>query len=339
MVLKRHQQLLLIVSVDKNWMNIFILLQKLVREIKSLIKEQKMAGKTGPLDLASEEMSDKLYERSLRRNSMFKKAAGGFMGFLDKSDELDEVDSTADSLISAMNQLAWERDLDLSHTAGLLKSPAANKIKEEPENANNSNSTAKSTRSRKATYSSSSSGARGTPTLENITGGRDNAAAGFSDEHTGEISPVETNTQRQQFNMKDLPKSAKGSASAKSSMRPSRRISPAPGAETVDLTDSRPNSNNSNSNVSDVDALPTVSEQDNKSGSAKSRWFRPRSRKQGIAVKQRSDSEDSKDSVFSETGSRKRGFGVRQDSNSSTSLSSLMNAWEGGDNELQSTDL
>ena len=294
-----------------------------------LIKEQKRAGKTGPLDLASEEITDKLYERSLRRsNPVLQRAAGGFMGILDRGDDLlEDTDSTADTFISAMNQLAWERDLDLSNTG--IGKPAANKIKEEPrneKNANNSNSAlAKSARSRKSTYSSSSSSARGTPTL------------------TGDISPVETNTQRQQFNMKDLPKgSAKGSAKSAKSSRPSRRVSPAPGADTVDLTDSRPNSNNSNSNVSDVVSLPRVSEQDSKSASAKSRWRRPRSKKQGMLVKQRSSSggsEDSKDSVFSETASRRQAWGIRQDSNSSTSLSSLMNAWEGGDVEHQSTDL
>lgn len=320
--------------------------QKLVREIKLLIKEQKKAGKTGPLDLNAQELTDHLYERSLRRNnSMLKKAAGGFMGFLDTGDDLDD-DSGADGLISAMNQLAWERDLDL--TKGAFSKP--NKIKEEPENetnANNSNSvTAKSARSRKSRNSSSSSGVRSTPSIEQMTG-RDNAAAVFSDEHTGDISPVETSTQKQQFGMKDIPKgsSAKGSARSK---RPTRRISPAPGSEKVDNTDSRPNSNNSNSNVSDVVALPPVSEQGTRNGSAdskdstKRKWHRPRSRKNGTSAKQRSSSggsEDSKDSVFSETGSRRPTKGPRQDSNSSTSLSSLMNAWEGGDFELQSTDL
>ena len=183
-------------------------------------------------------------------------------------------------------------------------------------------------------------GVRGTPNLEQLTG-KDNAAAVFSDEHTGEISPVETNTQRQHFSMRDLPKgSAKGSARPK---KGSRRVSPAPGSETMDLSDSRPNSNNSNSNVSDAVGLPDVSETESRDlGYARPRWRKHRSKKHGTSTKQRSSSggsEDSKDSVFSETGSRKRWSGIRQDSNSSTSLSSLMNAWEGGNGDLQSTDL
>ena len=316
----------------------------MVREIKILIKEQKQAGKTGPIDLASEEMSDKLYERSLRKNnSMLRKtaAATGFLGFIRGGDDILDEDSTTDGLMAAMNQLAWEHDLDLTKTTGFS---TQNKIKDEPENAknaNNSNSAmAKSARSRKSTTSSSSSGVRGTPNLEQLTG-KDNAAAVFSDEHTGEISPIETNTQRQHFSMRDLPKgSAKGSARPK---KGSRRVSPAPGSETMDLSDSRPNSNNSNSNVSDAVGLPDVSETESRDlGYARPRWHKHRSKKHGTSAKQRSSSggsEDSKDSVFSETGSRKHGWGIRQDSNSSTSLSSLMNAWEGGNGDLQSTDL
>ena len=79
-------------------------LQKLVNEIKSLIKEQRREGKRGPLDLTSSEVSEKLEQRQLRKRQSHMRSMEDSSG--------DEV--TSDGLISAMTQLAWEKDIDLS---------------------------------------------------------------------------------------------------------------------------------------------------------------------------------------------------------------------------------
>ena len=80
----------------------FVLFQKLANEIKCLIKEQKREGKKGPLDLTSTEVSEKVSERNLRKRQSSMKA------------DTDD-DSSAVGLLSAMTQqLAWEKDIDLT---------------------------------------------------------------------------------------------------------------------------------------------------------------------------------------------------------------------------------
>jgi hypothetical protein len=81
------------------------LLQKLVNEIKLLIKEQHRAGKKGPLDLTSSEVTEKLEQRQMRKRQSH---AQSF-----EPAPLEESAGT-DGLLSAMTQLAWEKDINLS---------------------------------------------------------------------------------------------------------------------------------------------------------------------------------------------------------------------------------
>lgn len=79
------------------------MLQKLVSEVKGLIKELKKEGRDPEqIDLTSTDVAKTLQKR--RSNLHQSSTVGG--------------DSGASDLLSAMNQLAWERDLDLEGGAG-----------------------------------------------------------------------------------------------------------------------------------------------------------------------------------------------------------------------------
>ncbi len=312
--------------------HISCVLQILVREIKVLIKEQSKAGVKGPLDFTSDAITDKLHERNLQQNTgLLKKAAGGLMG-LNKADEIK-----GGGIMSVMNQLAWEHDLDLSKGKPPIETKSPRDEKKE-ENANNSNST-----SRPGLRSGQTSSVASTAS----SAGKDNTGAVFSD---GDMSPVETNTRKTELDNKTPPpKSAKTTKSAKSaSRRPPSRVTPATGGNTIGLDGNKPNSNNSNSNVSeDVGgagrATPARRSARSRKTSAASTKAKLRRKPRGATLsKERSGSGgsvDSKDSLLSEGGASRRSLqDRRQNSNSSASLSSLMNAWGNGDGD-QSTDL
>ncbi len=279
----------------------------MVREIKSLIKDQKRAGNTGPLNLESEEVSEKLYERNLKRHGSVVHKTGSLLGIIpDGGPDSDDLEGSADGmLISAMTQLAWERDIDL--TKGAAFSKKEGNIKEEPENENNNavSHSAKRLRSRK----SSRNTMRTPPGLD----------TGW--DSPGDMSPVETKGTSKTFDLKENPKSTKPKVKT-------ARVSPAPDEDRVD--NSRPNSNNSNSNNEADYPLPPRPRRD---GTKRGKHV-----KLGKIGKQPSSS--SNDSAFSETVMRRKGKGIRQNSKNSTSsssLTSLMNAWD--KEEERSTDL
>ncbi len=283
----------------------------MVREIKSLIKDQKRAGNTGPLNLESEEVSEKLYERSLKRHGSVVHKTGSLLGII--PDGVPEPDDEGDAgmLISAMTQLAWERDIDL--TKGAAFSKQQGNIKEEPENENNNavSHSAKRLRSRK----SSRNTMRTPPGLD----------TGW--DSPGNMSPVENQDNPKTFDLKEYPKSTKGKVKSSPKVKTSR-VSPAPDEDRVD--NSRPNSNNSNSNNEADFPLPPRPGLD---GSKRGKHV-----KLGKIGKQLSSGSD--DSAFSETVLRRKGKGIRQNSKNSTSsssLTSLMNSWEKED--TQNTDL
>ena len=99
--------------------------QRLVSEIKSLIKEQKREGKTGAIDLSNKDISEKLTDRQLQKKKS--NLLGERMSFMEAED-----DGTADGLISAMTQLAWEKDIDLTKGKSYAAAPPST-IKEEVE--------------------------------------------------------------------------------------------------------------------------------------------------------------------------------------------------------------
>ena len=104
----------------------------MVNEIKLLIKEQKRAGKSGLIDLTSEEISAHVSERQLwRKRGQLPQGIGG-----------DASDPNADGLISAMAQLAWEQDIDLTKGKTFNKRNSTSPILEEGEANSSTNSSA-----------------------------------------------------------------------------------------------------------------------------------------------------------------------------------------------------
>ena len=90
--------------------------QKLTNEIKSLIRDQKKEGKTGRLDLTASDVSEKLSERQLR------KRRSTMMNMSQPLDVKTDETETAGGLLSRMTQqLAWERDIDLSKGKPIIK--------------------------------------------------------------------------------------------------------------------------------------------------------------------------------------------------------------------------
>ena len=90
--------------------------QKLTNEIKSLIRDQKKEGKTGRLDLTASDVSEKLSERQLR------KRRSTMMNMSQPIDVKTDEAETAGGLLSRMTQqLAWERDIDLSKGKPIIK--------------------------------------------------------------------------------------------------------------------------------------------------------------------------------------------------------------------------
>ena len=90
--------------------------QKLTNEIKSLIRDQKKEGKTGRLDLTASDVSEKLSERQLR------KRRSTMMNMSQPIDVKTDETETAGGLLSRMTQqLAWERDIDLSKGKPIIK--------------------------------------------------------------------------------------------------------------------------------------------------------------------------------------------------------------------------
>ena len=74
------------------------MLQKVVSEVKALIKEVKQEGRDpNAIDLTSNDVAQKLQKRRSNLGAI----------------KIDDSGPSADNLLSAMNQLAWERDLDL----------------------------------------------------------------------------------------------------------------------------------------------------------------------------------------------------------------------------------
>lgn len=109
--------------------------QKLANEIKHLIKEQKKEGKKGVLDLTSRDVSEKLSERrelKKRRSNLG-----------DDSDDYDN-ETKASGLFTAMTQqLAWEKDIDLTTKNTTVMQEIT--IKEEDEDFDESNQTSRTT--------------------------------------------------------------------------------------------------------------------------------------------------------------------------------------------------
>ena len=89
-------------------MNICFIFKKMVREIKGVIKEAKKSGKQGAQDISD---ADVLQAQRLKkkRGTLANIGAFGMENPMFRDDE----DSAAEGLLSAMNQLAWEKDLDL----------------------------------------------------------------------------------------------------------------------------------------------------------------------------------------------------------------------------------
>ena len=83
-------------------------------EIKSLIKEARRQGKTGPIDLESDDLTEKLVERRLKKQTL----------------SPPDPDADDGSLMTAMSQLAWEKDIDLTKGTAFTKDDT---IREEAE--------------------------------------------------------------------------------------------------------------------------------------------------------------------------------------------------------------
>ena len=104
-------------------------------EVKALIKERKRQGKSGPLDLTSSEVTEKLNERQLRKRRSQAMTKQGFSE--DEDVRPSSSDGLGKGLMSALGQLAWEKDIDLnlsksnntfssSKTHGILEEEADN---------------------------------------------------------------------------------------------------------------------------------------------------------------------------------------------------------------------
>ncbi len=82
----------------------------MVREIKKLIKEAKKEGKTGTLDLTSPDVTDRQVRK--KRSNINRTKQRNLLDIGD-DDYFDDA-ASADGLIAAMSQLAWEKDIDLT---------------------------------------------------------------------------------------------------------------------------------------------------------------------------------------------------------------------------------
>ena len=78
--------------------------QRIVKEIKDLIKEQKREGGEGPLDLSSSNLMERKKRRSVRKPSAVPTA-----------DPLDFAESeSTEALLSTIKQVSWTNDIDLT---------------------------------------------------------------------------------------------------------------------------------------------------------------------------------------------------------------------------------
>ncbi len=97
-----------------------------MNEIKGLIKERRRRGESGPLDLTSQEVSTTVLERQIRKRRSTLQTSLILPG-------VEGEESAAGGLMAAMNQLAWEKDIDL--TKGKQFSKQEYTIKEEEESS------------------------------------------------------------------------------------------------------------------------------------------------------------------------------------------------------------
>ena len=143
-----------------------MLLQKLTNEIKSLIRDRKNEGKSGPLDLTASDISEKLSERQLR------KRRSTMLNMSQAPDVTSDDMETAGGLLSRMTQqLAWERDIDLSKGKPLIKTDT---VLEEDEDDDDEELTSSSTSRTFVPFSPTPPPAA--PTSATSNGGIDNLA-------------------------------------------------------------------------------------------------------------------------------------------------------------------
>lgn len=130
--------------------------QRLVREVKQLIKEQRAKGKTGPIRFDDEEVSEAVTERLIRKKMSSISAireSGLFFGGASQPAAAppppkQDGGSGAGGLFGAIDSLAWEKDIDLTKGAKFAKADAIEEVDEATEalaalpnnnsNANNS---------------------------------------------------------------------------------------------------------------------------------------------------------------------------------------------------------
>lgn len=141
-----------------------------MNEIKALIKEQHKEGKRGPLDLTSTEVTEKLEQRQMRKRQSHMRSF----------DEPAGDHETSEGLLSAMTQLAWEKDIDLSAAANPI-SPVGGVIAEEDTASQKSSSAGKKSKSV-------------TPPTKAVNFSQNNSSGGKADAKGGYSSPMTRST-------------------------------------------------------------------------------------------------------------------------------------------------